>query len=194
MQLIKTFSKYLGLFIVATVVSSCSQNDNLYVIETEIGDIVFEVYPEKAPITVANFLKYVELADFDSANFYRSVRMDNQPKDSVKIEVIQGNFTARSKSFGTIPHETTDKIGLLHKDGTMSMGRLKPGSAALVFFICINDQPELDFGGKRYADGLGFAAFGQVTQGMDIVREIQRGETDYQTLIKTIDIHQIRKQ
>ena len=120
--------------------------------------------------------------------------MDNQPRDSVKIEVIQGNFTARSKSFGTIQHETTDKIGLLHKDGTVSMGRLKPGSAALVFFICINDQPELDYGGKRYADGLGFAAFGQVVEGMDIIRKIQNGETDYQTLKKVIDISQIRKQ
>lgn len=194
MYVIMNFSKSMVLFVIAVVVFSCSQNDNLYVIETEIGDIVFEVYPEKSPVTVANFLKYVELAEFDSSNFYRVVRMDNQPRDSVRIEVIQGNFTARSNSFGTIQHETTDKIGLFHKDGTVSMGRLKPGSAALVFFICINDQPELDYGGKRYADGLGFAAFGQVIEGMDIVRKIQNGETDYQTLKKVIDIRQIRKQ
>lgn len=177
----------------SVLILSCTQNDTRYVIETEMGDIVFEVYPDKAPITVANFHKYVELAEFDSANFYRVVRMDNQPSDSVKIEVIQGNFTARGNSFGPIEHETTDKIGLLHKDGAVSMGRLKPGSAALVFFICINDQPELDYGGKRYADGLGFAAFGQVIQGMDIVRKIQRGDTEHQTLNQIIDITQIRK-
>ena len=92
-----------------------------------------------------------------------------------------------------IPHETTEQIDLLHKDGTVSMGRLKPGTASFVFFICVNDQPELDYGGNRYADGLGFAAFGQVIEGMDVVRKIQGGETDYQTLKQKINILQIRE-
>lgn len=182
-----------GLITGSFLILSCSENDNKYIIETEIGDIVFEVYPDKAPVTVTNFLKYIELAEFDSASFYRVVRMDNQPNDSVRIEVIQGNFTARGNSFGPIPHETTEQIGLLHKDGTVSMGRLKPGTASFVFFICVNDQPELDYEGNRYADGLGFAAFGQVIEGMDVVRKIQNGETDYQTLNQEINILQIRK-
>ena len=170
-----------------------AQTSNVYLIKTEIGDIKFEVYPEKAPISVANFLKYVELANFDSANFHRVVRMDNQPNDSIRIEVIQGTFTGRGNSLGPISHETTNNIGLLHKDGAVSMARGKPGSASTSFFICINDQPELDYGGKRNPDGQGFAAFGQVIEGMDVVKKIQSGETDYQTLIKKIKINQILK-
>ncbi len=188
------------LFIIVFVIGSVwisnanAQKGDTYVIETELGDIKFEVYPKKAPISVANFLKYVELANFDSANFHRVVRMDNQPNDKIKIEVIQGSFTGRGNSFGPIEHETTNNIGLLHKDGAVSMARGNPGTASTHFFICINDQPALDFGGMRNPDGQGFAVFGQVTEGMDIVRKIQSGETDYQTLKKVIDIRDIRKQ
>jgi len=153
-----------------------AQSENVYVIATEVGDIKFEVYPDKAPITVANFKKYVDLKAFDMADFFRVVRMDNQPNNEVKIEVIQGNFTDSTNILPSIPHETNDKTGILHKDGTVSMARLDPGTASLSFFICINDQPELDFGGKRNADGTGFAAFGQVTEGMDVVRKIQSGK------------------
>jgi len=170
-----------------------AQGQNVFVIETELGNIKFEVYPNKAPISVSNFLKYVELSNFDSATFFRVVRMDNQPNDSIKIEVIQGAFASSGNSFDPIAHETTNKIGLLHKDGTISMARLNPGTASNSFFICINDQPELDYGGKRNPDGQGFAAFGQVIDGMDVVKKIQNGETDYQTLKKKIRIIQIKK-
>jgi len=168
---------------------SCQSNQsNTYTIKTELGDIRFEVYPDKAPITVANFKRYVEQAKFDGAYFYRVVRMDNQPVNPVKIEVIQGDFTGKENYFPTIEHETTAVTGLSHKDGTVSMGRFAVGTTAAEFFICINDQPELDFGGARNPDGQGFAAFGQVLDGMDVVREIQSGETDKQSLIKKIKI------
>ncbi len=170
-----------------------AQSDNIYIIETEVGNIKFEVYPEKAPISVANFLKYVELANFDSANFHRVVRMGNQPNDSIRIEVIQGTFTGDGNNMGPISHETTNNIGLLHKDGTVSMARREPGTASIHFFICINDQPELDYGGKRNPDGQGFATFGQVIEGMDVVKKIQKGETEYQTLKQKINILAIRK-
>ncbi|MFZ1805764.1 MAG: peptidylprolyl isomerase [Cyclobacteriaceae bacterium] len=150
---------------------------NEYIISTELGDIEIEVYPDKAPISVNNFKKYVALEAFERADFFRVVRLDNQPNNDVKIEVIQGNMTDSTNILPTIPHETNDKSGILHKDGTVSMARLDPGTASLSFFICINDQPELDFGGKRNADGTGFAAFGQVTKGMDVVRKIQSGKT-----------------
>jgi len=176
-----------------TLTFSCDQETNKYTIETEVGNIVFEVYPDKAPITVANFKRYVDQNKFDGASFYRVVRMDNQPKDSVKIEVIQGDFTGKEYYFPTIEHETTAITGLKHLDGTVSMGRFKVGSTAAEFFICINDQPELDFNGKRNPDGQGFAAFGQVLGGMDVVRKIQSGETDYQTLKKSIVINKLRK-
>jgi len=168
-------------------------NENSYIIKTELGDIVFEVYPKKAPITVNNFLRYVDNADFDGADFYRVVRMDNQPKDSIRIEVIQGNFTSDENSLGTIEHETTQETGILHQNGTISMARMDPGSASLAFFICINDQPELDFGGQRNPDGQGFAAFGKVIKGMDVVKAIQSGETNGQSLKKNVQIYEITK-
>ena len=182
-----------GLIAGSLLLSSCSKNDNKYVIETEVGDIIFETYPEKAPITIANFEKYVDQNIFDGASFYRVVRMDNQPNDSIKIEVIQGDFTGKDYYFPTIAHETTDVTGLKHLDGTVSMGRFKVGTTAAEFFICIGDQPELDFSGKRNPDGQGFAAFGQVIDGMDVVKKIQNGETDYQTLKNKIRIIQIKK-
>ncbi len=163
-------------------------DDNTYRIETELGDIIIEVYPDKAPITVANFVRYVDQAKFDGASFYRVVRMDNQPVNPIKIEVIQGDFTGEDFYFPTIEHETTFTTGLTHKDGTVSMGRFEVGTTAAEFFICINDQPELDFGGKRNPDGQGFAAFGQVLEGMDVVRAIQAGEIDKQMLKKRIKI------
>ena len=168
-------------------------SENLFVIKTELGDITFEIYPDKAPITVKNFLRYVDQGNFEGATFYRVVRMDNQPNDSIRIEVIQGNFISNDLSFAPIEHETTNNIGLLHKDGTLSMARRDPGSASAAFFICVNDQPELDFGGKRNPDGQGFATFGQVIEGMDVVRKIQSGETDAQTLKKPIAINSFNK-
>lgn len=171
----RLFSLTLLLFVFHT--TSSAQSENIYVIETEVGNIRFEVYPDKAPVTVRNFRRYVELNAFEKADFFRVVRMDNQPNDSVKIEVIQGNFTDSTQMLKPIPHETNDKTGVLHKDGAVSMARTTPGTASLSFFICINDQPELDYGGKRNVDGTGFAAFGQVIEGMDVVRKIQSGET-----------------
>jgi peptidyl-prolyl cis-trans isomerase A (cyclophilin A) len=100
--------------------------------------------------------------------------MNNQPKDSVKIEVIQGGNVDSLKQFPPIPLETTEQTKLRHKNGTISMARSTPNSATCSFFICINDQPSLDFGGKRNKDGQGFAAFGKVTGGMDVVKKIQQ--------------------
>jgi peptidyl-prolyl cis-trans isomerase A (cyclophilin A) len=142
-------------------------------IKTSLGDITIELYPDKAPVTVANFLKYVDANLYDSSSFFRAVRLDNQPNNAVKIEVIQGGNVDSLKQFPPIPIETTEKTGLRHLDGVISMARSAPNSATCNFFICINDQPSLDFGGKRNADGQGFAAFGKVTKGMDVVRKIQ---------------------
>lgn len=146
--------------------------------ETSMGNIIVELYPDKAPITVANFLRYVDEKRYDGGKFYRVVRMDNQATSPVKIEVIQGGLQSDStKMLPPIAQETTDKTGILHTDGAISMARGKPESGASEFFICINAQPELDFGGKRNPDGQGFAAFGKVVKGMDVVRKIQQGET-----------------
>ena len=147
-------------------------------LDTEAGTIVLELYADKAPGTVANFLRYVDQKRYDGARFYRVVRPDNQANSPVKIEVIQGGLqNDTAKAFPPIPQETTQKTGLKHLDGTLSLARGQPNSGASEFFICINDQPELDFGGKRNPDGQGFAAFGRVVSGMDVVRRIQQGES-----------------
>ena len=147
-------------------------------IDTEAGVIVLELAPDKAPGTVANFLRYVNDKRYDGAMFYRVVRLDNQATSPVKIEVIQGGLgTDSTRMFPSIAQETTQKTGLKHLDGTLSVARGKPESGTSEFFICINAQPELDFGGRRNPDGQGFAAFGQVVSGMDVVRRIQQGNT-----------------
>ena len=148
-------------------------------IDTDAGEILVDVFTDKAPTTAANFLRYVTEKRYDGGAFYRVVTMQNQPTSPVKIEVIQGGIDGDStKRLPPIPHETNDKTGIKHLDGTISMARGAPGSASSEFFICINAQPELDFGGKRNPDGQGFAAFGHVVKGMDVVRKIQRAPAD----------------
>jgi peptidyl-prolyl cis-trans isomerase A (cyclophilin A) len=162
------------ILLLLLIVNLSAQKKEICIIKTTMGDITVELYPKKAPITVANFLKYVDAHLYDNSSFFRSVTLNNQPKDSVKIEVIQGGEVDSTKVFAAIPLERTSKTGLLHKNGTISMARDKPDSATCSFFICINDQPSLDYGGKRNKDGQGFAAFGKVTKGMDVVKKIQQ--------------------
>ena len=144
-------------------------------VQTELGDIVLELDPKRAPGTTANFLRYLDAGHYDGGTFHRTVKMDNQPESPVKIEVIQAGVNAdRTKDgFPAIPLERTSVSGLAHKDGAVSMARGAPDSATSGWFICINDQPSLDFGGQRNPDGQGFAAFGRVVSGMDVVRKIQ---------------------
>ena len=148
-------------------------------LETSVGEIRFELYPDKAPKTVANFLKYIDGGHFEGGSFYRVVRLDNQVQNKVKIEVIQGGLSGKTDrvSYEPIPLERTRETGLRHIDGTLSMARSDPDSATSEFFICINAQPSLDFGGKRNPDGQGFAAFGKVIEGMEVVRRIQGMKT-----------------
>jgi peptidyl-prolyl cis-trans isomerase A (cyclophilin A) len=161
------------------------------VVQTELGDIEIEVDSARAPGTAANFLKYVDLKHYDGGTFHRTVKMNNQPDNQIKIEVIQAGVNPdRTKDgFPSIALERTNKTGLLHKDGAVSMARGGADSATSGFFICINDQPSLDFGGLRNADGQGFAAFGRVVRGMDVVRRIQQApNTDAQRLTPPINI------
>ncbi len=197
-----------GLFILFLAYAPQAWAETVAVkMETTLGTIELELYLDKAPVTVRNFLRYVNAGKYDNTSFYRVVRMDNQAQNNIKIEVIQGGRGMEDigGNFPPIVHETTQKTGLKHKDGTISMARLAPGSASSEFFICIGDQPELDFGGQRNPDGFGFAAFGQVTKGMDIVRQIQSADTDMpppgsklkytsgQSLVEPVRIKSIRR-
>jgi peptidyl-prolyl cis-trans isomerase A (cyclophilin A) len=176
--------------LVAVFLAGCGDGNPRVMIKTEFGDITVEIYEHKCPITAANFLRYVEEDRFQGATFYRVVTMDNQPNNDIKIEVIQGGLGEDSLGLGLPPieHEPTDRTGILHRDGTISMARLEPGTASSEFFICIGDQPELDYGGKRNPDGQGFAAFGRVISGMDVVRKIQARPADGQWLTPEVRI------
>jgi peptidyl-prolyl cis-trans isomerase A (cyclophilin A) len=162
------------IIILFVILSTVAQKKEVCYINTSMGKITVELYPKKAPITVANFLKYVDAHLYDNSSFFRAVTLNNQPKDSIKIEVIQGGEIDSTKIFAPIVLETTKQTRLTHKNGTLSMARDKPNSATTNFFICINDQPSLDYGGKRNKDRQGFAAFGTVIRGMDIVKKIQQ--------------------
>jgi peptidyl-prolyl cis-trans isomerase A (cyclophilin A) len=140
------------------------------------GDIVLELYPDRAPITVANFLAYADQHLLDGGSFYRTVGPWNDHNPAT-ISVIQGGLNRDDSPLPAIAHETTRQTGLRHTDGVISMARDAPGTAGAEFFICIGDNPALDFGGARNPDGQGFAAFGRVVEGMDVVRAIHKGPT-----------------
>jgi peptidyl-prolyl cis-trans isomerase A (cyclophilin A) len=165
------------------------------VIETERGDIAASLDSTHAPATVANFLRYVDGGFYTGGVFHRTVTLENQPNNNVRIQVIQGGPSPQRQGtgFSPIELERTDKTGLKHRDGTLSMARAGPSTATSDFFICIGDQPSLDFGGQRNPDGQGFAAFGQVTKGMDVVRAIQASPSQLQRLVPPIVIRRVRR-
>ncbi len=165
------------------------------IIETDAGEIEIEVDTVRAPATAANFLRYVDGGFYDGGRFHRTVKPDNQPNNDVKIEVIQAGASAtRTRDyFPPISLERTSVTKLTHADGTVSMARSEPDSARDQFFICIGDQPELDFRGKRNPDGQGFAAFGRVVRGMDVVRKIQAAPADGQNLRPPVRIVRARR-
>ncbi len=166
------------------------------VIETEKGTIEVELDPAQAPATVANFLRYVDGKFYDGGRFHRTVKLGNQPDNKVKIEVIQAGISSdkAGKEFAPIKLERTRDTKLKHKDGTISMARDGPDTATSDFFLSIGDQPELDFGGKRNADGQGFAAFGKVIRGMDVVKKIQAAPADGQSLKPAVKIRKVTRQ
>jgi len=177
------------------ILTICLGKTVMIKMETDLGPIQIELFPDKAPITVSNFLQYIDEARYGDLHFYRVVHMGNQPDNEVKIEVIQGGLGFDKHPLELLPihHETTDKTGIKHENGTLSMARLEPGTASSEIFICVNAQPELDFGGKRNPDGQGFAAFGKVVSGMDIVRAIQSMPEKEQMLEKIVKINSIKR-
>jgi peptidyl-prolyl cis-trans isomerase A (cyclophilin A) len=178
---------------------SCNQKKNYteptVKIETNFGDIIVELYPEKAPKTVAAFLSYVDSGYYKGGSFYRVLKAEDQPSSSFKSDLIQGGIWETKNKIQIklpgIPHETTKQTGILHKDGTISMARLAPGTAGSEFFIVIGDQPAYDYGGDANADGQGFAAFGRVIEGMKVVKDIHKqpdNETNFTPPIEIKDI------
>lgn len=171
------------------------------VISTSEGDIEIELFMEQAPITAGNLLKLVDGEHLDGGSFYRVVTYEND-NGNPKIEVIQGGLGDAESPLDPIGHETTQQTGILHTDGVISMARGDVGTASSEFFICIGDQPGLDHGNSRNADMQGFAAFGKVVNGMDVVRRINglpanaSSDSDYtkgQILAEPVVISSVRR-
>lgn len=177
----------------ATITLGGDTNTRVHVVlTTNRGEIELELDAARAPLTTANFLRYVDQGLYDGGVFHRTVTLGNQPANKIKIEVIQGGINpARAKEDRpAIALERTRDTGLRHEDGTISMARNGPDTATSDFFICVNSQPELDFGGRRNPDGQGFAAFGRVVRGLDVVRAIQQAPAEGQKLSPAVLITQ----
>lgn len=143
-------------------------------IETEPGEIELELFERKAPASAGYFLADVRAGLYDGSSFFRIVTLSNQGAEKHRrIAVIQGGRRHEREDLApVIAHETTAMTGLRHLKGTVSLARFAPGAVYHSFFICLRDEPALDFGGARHPDGQGFAAFGRVAAGFEAVQRI----------------------
>ena len=185
------------IVVLSIIFTSCSssENRNTHIeIRTKVGNIEVELYEDKAPQTVRAILSYIDSGFYKDASFYRVLNMDNQPSDAPKAELIQGglwNKKGRRDSTPGIPHESTRQTGVLHTDGAVSLARQEPGTANTEFFICVGDQPGFNYGGENNPDGQGYAAFGKVIKGMDIVRRIYSMPEEEQYFDPVVPIYNI---
>lgn len=165
-------------------------------IETRLGNIEAELFPDQAPITVSSFLSYIDSGFYNNTSFYRVLKTEEFPSPT-NTGIIQGGMwqtnPGRKMAIPGIAHESTKKTGLTHESGTLSLARLEPGTGNTEFFICIGDQSPLDAGRRGTEDGQGYAAFGKVFKGMDIVRKIQAQKSRGDTFDEKIEINKITR-
>ena len=179
--------------------ASCAQKNYKephVVISTQFGDIELELYPEKAPKTVAAFLANVESGLYEGASFYRVLKNDNVPEEYNQGLIQGGIFKAKPAavaSLNNVVHESPKQTGLTHESGVISMARTTPGSATSEFFICIGDQKQFDSSSRGNSDGLGYAAFGKVVEGMNVVRSIQNEKNNGESFVQSIRIKNVKK-
>ena len=189
-------NKYL-VIIAVYLLTACSTNYKSPHIEiqTKLGDIEVELYPGQAPKTVKAFLSYIAAGYYKNSSFYRVLNNDNQPSNAEKAELIQGGmYKSKPRIHDTlsgIPHETTQQTHIQHKNGVISLARLAPGTATSEFFICLGDQPGFDYGGENNPDKQGYAAFGKVVKGMEIVQKIYNQPEDEQSFDPPVAIYNI---
>ena len=169
--------KYFWVILVVLVACKVPKTGNPHVeISTRFGDIEVELYPKQAPVTCAAFLSYIDSGYYKKSSFYRVLVDEDQPSYAPKSEIIQGGiWKTNNELLQKIPgiqHETTAQTKLSHTNGTISLARQEPGTANTEFFICVGDQPGFNFGGENNPDGQGYAAFGKVVKGMDVVNRL----------------------
>jgi len=161
--------------------------------ETSLGTLIIEIDEVAAPETASNFMRYVESGAYDGGQFHRTVTPDNQPENEIRIGVIQGSMRKGATAYAPVALEHTTRTGISHLNGAISMARSGPGTATNQFFLCVGDQPELDFGGRRNPDGQGFAAFGRLVSGWLVLKQIQMSPATGQTLQPPVQIVRARR-
>lgn len=134
---------------------------------TAEGSLILELAADKAPLTVANFLRYVDAGRYNGGEIYRGMAVSSNPL----MGLVQGGAKP-GKPIPPVAHEPTTQTGLKHVDGTVSLARYAPGTGTSDFFICVGDAGYLDANPAATGDNAGFAAFGQVVEGMDIIKRI----------------------
>lgn len=193
-----TMNRLIIILLISLLAACKTQHGNPHVlISTAAGEIELELFPKQAPKTVTAFLSYVDSGVYKRSSFYRVLNDDNQPSNAPKSNLIQGGIWRTKPQqlsiLPGIPHETTQQTKLSHTSGTISLARTTPGSATTEFFICIGDQPGLDFGGVNNPDGQGYAAFGKVVKGMEVVKAIHKKPEDDQYFHPRVDIVNIER-
>jgi len=192
------YKKLLIAFTCTVMACNASRHENPHIeIATKFGDIEVELYAKQAPATVKAFLSYIDSGYYTNAAFYRVLRADEQPTNAFKSELIQGGLWKTnyklSSSLPGIKHETTQQTGIRHKNGTISLARSEPGTATTEFFICVDDQPGFDYGGANNSDGQGYAAFGRVVKGMNVVKSIYDAPENEGALDPPVYIFKIKR-
>lgn len=194
------FLSIIFLSFISLLIASCSNVKSDYPvveISTPSGKIYVEIYEDRAPKTSAAFLKNVDDKLYENSSFYRILNRENQPSDASKSELIQGGIweknADKAQSLQGIPHESTDITGILHKRGTISLARQDTGTATTEFFILLEDDEGYDYGGEANPDKQGYAAFGRVVKGMDVVNQIYNHPTSGQRFQKSIPIYKIER-
>jgi len=199
-------SKTLSSFLIIGLILICSCNNQpkkydhpTIDIQTYFGDIIVELYPEKAPKTVAGFLSFVDSGYFKNTSFYRILTKDDESMNAAKTNLIQGGLWQTKlklqQKLPGIPLETTKQTGILHKAGIISLARgVEENSGNTEFFICLDSEPDYDYGGDASPDKKGYATFGKVISGMKYVKQIHQQpefETNFLPPIKIINIKRL---
>lgn len=193
----KIFVSLVLFWLVACANNSTNYKNPHVLINTAAGQIEVELFEEQAPKSVAGFLRNIDSGYYRNATFYRVLNNENQQSDAFKAELIQGGLwrtrNRDSLNIPPIPHENTSETGLSHTNGTLSFARLEPGTATTEFFICIGNQKGFDYGGENNPDKQGYAAFGRVVKGMEVVKTIYNRPEDDQYFIKPIFIYNMKR-